>query len=45
MRLAFMGTPAFAVAGLDALAKAGHEIACVYTQPPRPAGRGQREVR
>jgi len=44
MRLAFMGTPAFAVAGLDALAKAGHEIACVYTQPPRPAGRGQREV-
>ncbi|MBI3505322.1 MAG: methionyl-tRNA formyltransferase [Proteobacteria bacterium] len=45
MRLAFMGTPAFAVAALDALAAAGHEIACVYTQPPRPAGRGQREVR
>jgi methionyl-tRNA formyltransferase len=44
MRLAFMGTPAFAVAALDALAAAGHEIACVYTQPPRPAGRGQREV-
>ena len=44
MRLAFMGTPAFAVAALDALARAGHEIACVYTQPPRPAGRGQREV-
>jgi len=45
MRLAFMGTPAFAVAALDALAAAGHAIACVYTQPPRPAGRGQREVR
>ncbi|MBI1245191.1 MAG: methionyl-tRNA formyltransferase [Alphaproteobacteria bacterium] len=44
MRLAFMGTPVFARAALDALAAAGHEIACVYTQPPRPAGRGQREV-
>jgi len=42
MRLAFMGTPDFARAALDALAAAGHEIACVYTQPPRPAGRGQR---
>ncbi len=45
MRLAFMGTPAFAVAALDALAAAGHAVACVYTQPPRPAGRGQHEVR
>lgn len=44
-RLAFMGTPDFAVGALDALAKAGHEIAAVYTQPPRPAGRGQREQR
>ena len=44
MRLAFMGTPAFARAALDAIAAAGHEIACVYSQPPRPAGRGQREV-
>jgi methionyl-tRNA formyltransferase len=44
MRLAFMGTPAFARAALDALAGAGHDVACVYTQPPRPAGRGQREV-
>lgn len=43
MRLAFMGTPDFAVGALDALIEAGHEIACVYTQPPRPAGRGQKD--
>jgi methionyl-tRNA formyltransferase len=42
MRLIFMGTPEFAVPALDALAAAGHEIACVYSQPPRPGGRGQR---
>jgi methionyl-tRNA formyltransferase len=36
-----MGTPDFAVPALCALHKAGHEIAAVYTQPPRPAGRGQ----
>ncbi len=36
-----MGSPAFAVPSLDALVAAGHEIACVYTQPPRPAGRGK----
>ena len=36
-----MGTPDFAVPPLRALAEAGHEIAAVYTQPPRPAGRGQ----
>ncbi|HEY4544831.1 MAG TPA: methionyl-tRNA formyltransferase [Pedomonas sp.] len=41
MRLAFMGTPDFAVAALDALHAAGHEIVCVYTQPPRPANRGK----
>jgi methionyl-tRNA formyltransferase len=41
MRLAFMGSPAFAVPALAALVAAGHEIACVYSQPPRPAGRGQ----
>lgn len=41
MRLIFMGTPDFAVPALDALVAAGHEIAAVYTQPPRPAGRGQ----
>ena len=42
MRLVFMGTPGFAVPALEALVAAGHDIACVYTQPPRPAGRGQR---
>ncbi len=36
-----MGTPDFAVPTLDALHAAGHDIACVYTQPPRPAGRGK----
>jgi methionyl-tRNA formyltransferase len=43
LRLAFMGTPDFAVPTLTALAEAGHEIAAVYSQPPRPAGRGQKE--
>ena len=42
MRIAFMGTPDFSVAALNALAAAGHEIACVYSQPPRPAGRGKK---
>src|SRR5215468_9771788 len=42
LRLAFMGTPDFAVPALRALAEAGHEIAAVYTQPPREAGRGQK---
>ena len=41
MRLAFMGTPAFAVPALDALVAAGHDVAAVYTQPPRPAARGK----
>ena len=41
MRLIFMETPDFAVPALDALAEAGHEIAAVYCQPPRPAGRGK----
>jgi methionyl-tRNA formyltransferase len=40
MRLAFMGSPDFAVPALRALHDAGHEIAAVYCQPPRPAGRG-----
>jgi methionyl-tRNA formyltransferase len=40
-----MGTPDFAVPSLDALVGAGHEVACVYTQPPRPAGRGRRVQR
>ena len=40
LRLAFMGTPDFAVPTLAELAAQGHDIACVYTQPPRPRGRG-----
>ena len=44
MRIAFMGTPDFAVPTLRALADAGHELACVYTQPPRPGGRRGREL-
>lgn len=40
MRLAFLGTPDFAVAALAALVAAGHEVACVYSQPPAPRGRG-----
>lgn len=39
-RIAFMGSPAFAVPALHALQQAGHEIAAVYSQPPRPSGRG-----
>ena len=41
MRLAFMGTPDFAVPALQALVDAGHRIVRVYSQPPRPAGRGR----
>ena len=44
LRLAFLGSPAFAVPTLDALHAAGHRILAVYAQPPRPAGRGQRTV-
>src|SRR5215472_5095958 len=40
--LVFMGTPAFAATILGALIDAGHNIRAVYTQPPRPAGRGHR---
>lgn len=43
MRIVFMGTPEFSVPVLDALVQAGHEIACVYSQPPRPAGRGKQD--
>jgi len=38
-----MGSPDFSTLALSALAEAGHEIAAVYAQPPKPAGRGQRE--
>ena len=41
MRLAFMGTPDFAVPTLAALLAAGHDVVAVYSQPPRPAGRGK----
>ena len=43
LRLAFMGTPDFAVPTLAELLGQGQEIACVYTQPPRPKGRGLTE--
>jgi methionyl-tRNA formyltransferase len=42
MRVAFAGTPDFALTMLQALAAAGHNVACVLTQPDRPAGRGQK---
>ena len=43
MRVIFMGTPEFSVPVLDAIVAAGHEVAAVYCQPPRPAGRGKRD--
>ena len=43
LRLAFMGTPDFAVPALRAIVSAGHTVAAAYCQPPRPAGRGQKE--
>ncbi|MEL7447425.1 MAG: methionyl-tRNA formyltransferase, partial [Pseudomonadota bacterium] len=42
MRITFMGTPDFAVPALTSLHEAGHQIVCVYTQPPAPAGRGKK---
>ncbi len=42
MKIIFMGTPDFAVPTLDALVGAGHDIVAVYSQPPRPAGRGKK---
>ena len=41
MKLIFMGTPEFAVPTLNALVAAGHDVVAVYSQPPRPAGRGK----
>lgn len=43
MKVVFMGTPDFSVPVLEALVAAGHEICAVYTQPPRPAGRGKKD--
>ena len=45
LRLAFAGTPAVAVASLDAIARSGHELVAVVTRPDAPAGRGRRLVR
>lgn len=42
MRLAFMGTPDFAVPSLAELIASGHEVVAVWSQPPRPRGRGQK---
>jgi methionyl-tRNA formyltransferase len=43
MRIIFMGSPAFSVPVLEALVTDGHDIACVYCQPPRQAGRGKKD--
>lgn len=42
MRLAFMGTPDFSVSALRAILSAGHDVVAVYSQPPRPSGRGKK---
>lgn len=44
LRVIFMGSPEFSVTALAALIAAGHQIVCVYSQPPRPAGRGHKET-
>ncbi len=43
MKIIFMGTPDFSVGILDALVDAGHDVVAVYSQPPRPAGRGKKD--
>jgi len=43
LRIVFMGTPQFAVPALESLIASRHEVACVYCQPPRRAGRGRKE--
>ena len=45
LSLVFMGTPAFSVATLEAILRAGHKVAAVYSQPPRRAGRGMAEAK
>ena len=42
MKLVFMGTPKFSVPALQALNESSHQICAVYSQPPRPAGRGKK---
>ena len=44
LNLVFMGSPEFSLPALRALLAAGHRIACVYAQPPKPANRGQKET-
>ena len=41
LRIVFMGTPDFSVPMLAAIIGAGHHAVAIYSQPPRPAGRGQ----
>ena len=43
MKIAFLGTSAFAVPALKALVEAGHDVVAVYTRAPKPAGRGQQD--
>lgn len=43
LKLVFMGTPEFSVPALDSIVAAGHDVVAVYSQPPRPAGRGMAE--
>lgn len=45
LKIVFMGTPEFAVSVLEAIIAAGHDVVAVYSQPPRPAGRGMSEQR
>lgn len=45
LKIVFMGTPDFSVPVLDAVVAAGHEVVAVYSQPPRPAGRGMAEAK
>jgi methionyl-tRNA formyltransferase len=44
MRIVFMGTPSFAVASLEALVRAGHQVAGVFSQPDKPVGRHQNKL-
>lgn len=44
LRLAFMGSPEFSIPTLKALIDVGHDVVSVYTQPPKPAGRGHKET-
>lgn len=45
LRIVFMGSPDFSIPTLQAILDAGHEVVCVYAQPPRPSGRGHKEHR